>query len=162
VEPAGLTFNAPPGLLTVTLLVRDAAGDIIDRDVRMVPVPNPVASTLALSTPVVLRARNPLELRAWSDDESPPVYAARDFQRSDRLRVRIRVYGNASDGAVISARLLGARGAALAQLPVQAADGGYYHVDLTPSSISRGEFVIAIQAEKGTERVEAMVPFRVR
>ena len=162
VAPAGLTFNAPPGLLTVTLLVRDAAGDIIDRDVRMVAVPNPIASTLALSSPVVLRARNPLELRAWSDDESPPVYASRDFQRSDRLRVRVRVYGSASDGAVVSARLLGARGAVLAQLPVQAAGGGFHHVDLTPSSISRGEFVIAIQAEKGTERVEAMVPFRVR
>ena len=162
VTPDGVSFDAPPGLLTVTLLVRDAAGDIIDRDVRMVPVPNPIASTLALSTPVVFRARNPLELRAWREDESPPVYAARDFQRSDRLRVRIRVYGSASDGAAVTARLLGARGAALAQLPVEDVHDGYYQVDLTPSSISRGEFVIAIQAEKGTERVEAMVPFRVR
>ena len=163
VEPRGVTFNAPPGTLSLTLSVRDAAGEVIDRDVRTVAIPQPALATLALSTPVVFRARNPVELRALSADASPPVYAGRDFQRSDRLRVRVTLYGTKSEGASVSARLLGARGASLSELQVQPAGSpGLYELDLSPSSISRGEFVIAFQAEKGTERVEAMVPIRVR
>jgi VWFA-related protein len=163
VDATGVTFNAPPGPLVLTLSVRDAAGDIIDRDVRTIAIPQPATATLAFGTPVVFRARNPVELRALNAAASPPVYAGRDFQRSDRLQVRVTLYGSSSDGATVSARLLGARGAALSELPVQpSATRGLYQIDLTPSSISRGEFVIAFQAEKGTERAEAMVPIRVR
>jgi VWFA-related protein len=163
VEASGVTFHAPSGPLVVTLSVRDAAGEVIDRDVRTVAVPQPAGTSLAFSTPVVFRARSPLELRALNANASPPVYAGRDFQRSDRLQVRIKLYGTASEGATVSARLLGARGAALSELPVQpSATRGLYQLDLTPSSISRGEFVIAFQAEKGTERVEALVPIRIR
>ena len=163
IDQKGVTFNAPTGPLTLTFIVRDANGDLIDREVRNVSVPQPSLATLALSTPVVFRARNPVELRALSQS-SPPVYAGREFQRLDhRVRVSVALYGSKSDGAVVSARLLGVRGTALSELPVQSAGtAGLYHVDLTPSSISRGQFVIAIQAEKGTERVEAMVPFRLR
>jgi hypothetical protein len=38
---------------------------------------------------------------------------------------------------------------------------GIYQIDFVPS-ISRGEFLIAIEALKDAERAEAMVPFRVR
>ena len=163
VDPKGLTFNASPGPLSVTLTVRDAAGDIIDRDARTIAIPQPSRATLALSTPVVFRARNPVELRALGEVASPPVYASRDFERSDRLRVRVMLYGSESEGADVSARLLGARGASLSELPIQpATTPGIYQLDLAPASISRGEFVIAIQAQKGTERVEAMVPIRIR
>ena len=163
VDASGVTFNAPPGPLVLTLSVRDAEGELIDRDVRTIAIPQPTAATLAFSTPVVFRARNPIELRALNADRSLPVYAGRDFQRSDRLQVRVTLYGSAKEGATVTARLLGARGAALSELPVQASGtSGVYRVDLTPSSISRGEFVIAFQAENGTERAEAMVPIRVR
>ena len=163
VDAHGERFDAPPGMLTLTLSVRDSAGELIDREVRAVPVPRPARASLAFGTPVVFRARNPLELRALNEDPQPPVYAARDFDRSDRLRVRVQLYGTASGDASVSARLLGARGKALADLLVQTRDkGGIYEVDLTPSSISRGEFVIAITAVKGSERVETMVPIRIR
>jgi VWFA-related protein len=159
VEPRGTSFAAAPGSLVLNLSVRDSEGEIIDKEVRTVSVPRADAASLALSTPVMFRARNPVEARAL--DHNPPVYAGRDFDRSDRLRVRVQVYGNASDGATVSARLLGARGASLATLPVHSVRPGLYQVDLVPS-ISRGEFLIAIEAVKDAERVEAMVPFRVR
>ena len=163
IDARGQTFSAPSGRLTVNVSVRDANGEIIDREVRTVVVPQPASATLALSTPVMFRARNPIELRAFGEEASPPVYAAREFDRTDRLRVRVTLYGTASEDAVVSARLLGTRGAALSPLPVQPSGArGIYQVDLTASSIARGEFVIAIQAEKGTERVETLVPFRIR
>ncbi len=139
--------------------MRDAEGEILDKEARTISVPNADGVALAISTPVMFRARNPLEVRALNGD--PPVYAGRDFDRSDRLRVRAQVYGKSSEGAIVSARLLGARGAALATLPVQPVGEGIYQIDFVPS-ISRGEFLIAIQALKDAERAEAMVPFRVR
>jgi hypothetical protein len=163
VDPRGLSFEAPSGILNLTLLVRDAAGEIIDRELRSVSVPQHTGTTLAFSTPVVFRARNPIELRALTSEPSPPIHAGRDFERQDRMRVRVTLYGTESNGAVVTARLLGARGAALSDLSVQRGNtAGVYQVDVTASSISRGQFVLAIQATKDAERIEAMVPFRVR
>ena len=159
VEPRGLTFAAPPGRLVLNFSVRDAQGEIIDKEVRAVTVPQPDGVALGLSTPVMYRARNPVESRAL--DHNPPVYAGRDFDRGDRLRVRVHVYGHAGEGAAVSARLLGTRGATLAKLPVQTVSPGIYQVDFV-TSISRGEFLIAIEAVKEAERVETMVPFRIR
>lgn len=163
VEEGGLTFHAPPGPLRLTLTVRDQAGEIIDREDRTIAVPRPEQARLALSTPMVFRARNPVELRALGDGTTPPVHVGRDFERHERMRVRVTLYGTESHGATVTARLVGPRGAALSDLPVQPGGApGLYHVDLTAGSISRGEFVIALLAEKGTERAEAMVAFRIR
>ena len=163
VEERGVTFTAPPGALRLALTVRDGAGEVIDREERTVAVPEPEHATLALSTPTVFRARNPVELRAFANGTMPPVHVGRDFERHERLRVRVMLYGTESEGATLTARLLGPRGAALSALPVQPAGvPGMYQVDLVAASISRGEFVIALRAEKGTERAEAMVAFRVK
>jgi VWFA-related protein len=163
IEPHGRTFRAPPGQLTVIVSSRDAAGELIEKETRTLIIPQPGLSTIALSTPMIFRARNPVELRAFSAEVMPPVYAARDFERNDRLRVRITLYGTSTDGCVVSARLLGTRGAFLSTIPIhQAPAPGVYHVDLAASSISRGDFIISIQAEKGGERVERMVPIRIR
>ena len=163
IEARGRTFRAPPGQLTVSVSSRDSAGEIIEKETRTLIVPKADLSTFALSTPMMFRARTPLELRALAAEAMPPIYAARDFDRSDRLRVRVTLYGTSTDGCVLSARLLGTRGAFLSSLPIQRGTSpGVYDVDLTASSISRGDFVIAIQAEKGGERVERMVPIRIR
>jgi hypothetical protein len=163
VDPHGSTFGAPPGEVTLTFMVKDAAGEIIDRDVRRVTVPEATRATLALSTPVVFRARTSLELRALNEAAGPPVHAGRDFERQDRIRIRVGVYGSESAGASVSARLLGVRGTPLSSLPVQpGGQPGVFQVEITPGSISRGQYVIALLAEKDTHRMEALVPFRVR
>jgi VWFA-related protein len=163
IESRGQTFQAPSGPLTVSVSALDAAGEVIDKETRTLIVPQASLTTIALSTPVIYRARNPVELRALSTEAMPPVYASRDFDRSDRVRVRVTLYGTATDGCVMTARLLGTRGAVLSPLPIESAGTpGVYQVDLPASSISRGDFVIAIQAEKGVERVERMVPIRIR
>jgi hypothetical protein len=111
---------------------------------------------------MVFRARNPLELRTLSSAAQPPAHAGREFVRTERLRVRIPVYGGASEGAVVSAKLLGARGVALTDLPTQrGAAPGVYEVDLTLTSVSLGSFLISIEARNGDERAEALVPFKV-
>src|SRR5206468_2893821 len=59
-----LSFKADPGALQIKTTVRDARGQTIDEESRQVTVPELARAQLALSSPAVLRARNPAELRA--------------------------------------------------------------------------------------------------
>ena len=161
VPQGGVTFAAPPGALTVTFTIHDAAGDVLDKEVRPVNVPDVAAGPLGLSTPLIFRVRSPKELRALSTDEAP-AYAGREFEREDRLRIRFAAHGRTSGGASISARLLGARGARLTDLAVQHRPAyGDHEIDLPLQTLAPGEFVVAIQARNGEEMAEAMVPLRV-
>jgi VWFA-related protein len=161
VPQGGLTFEAAPGPVTVTFTIHDAAGDVLDREVRTVGVPDVVGGPLGLSTPLLFRVRTPIELRALSTDGAP-AYAGREFEREDRLRIRFAAHGRSSRGAAITARLLGTRGARLADLPVQhRPEYGDHEIDLPLRTLAPGEFVVAIEARSGEEQVEAMVPLRV-
>ena len=160
VEPAGTSFEAPPGSLKMSFTVRDKAGEVIDRAVRVVEVPDASAPALALTTPVVSRVRNVTDLRAVMS-EKPPVYAGRDFARTDRLLVRFGTYRTLEDGRV-SARLMSRAGAKLVDLPVAADPArSVYTIDLPLFSIARGEYILSIEATREGERAEALVAFRV-
>ncbi len=59
----GPTFAMPPGNAKVQVTVRDAEDRVIDTEVRTVTVPDVAGAGLTWSTPVLLRARTPIELR---------------------------------------------------------------------------------------------------
>lgn len=61
-----LSFAAPPGALQLQTIVRDGDGTTIDEDTRSISVPDFGAATLAISSPVVLRARNAAETRVMA------------------------------------------------------------------------------------------------
>jgi VWFA-related protein len=160
IDPAGTSFEAPPGSLRLTATVRAADGEVIDRDARTVVVPASVWPALALTTPVVHRVRTPAERRSVMSAR-PLVHAGRDFDRTDRLLVRFATYPGAGETR-LSATLLSRAGAKLVDLPVtpESARGGYA-IDLPLSSIARGEYVLSIDARRDAERAEALVAFRV-
>jgi hypothetical protein len=155
----GTSFEAPPGPLQLAFAIRNASGDVIDRDVRVLPVPDAASPELGVSTPTVYRARTLKEAR----EGHLPVYAGRDFERTDRVILRFATSGSASASARVSARLLGRAGAPLTSLPVQSdPQGDGYLIELPLTSIARGEFVVSIEASGGDERAEALVAFRIR
>jgi VWFA-related protein len=157
----GVTFVAAPGPLELDFTVHDEAGEVVDRELREVDVGDPGQTLLALTTPVLSRARNAAEFRALS--EVPTPYAGREFSRTDRLLVRGFAYGAKAEGAEITAQLVGPRGATLAQLPVRRAgsqDG--FLIDLPLTSLALGEFLIAIAARTPEDHVETYVPLRIR
>ncbi len=161
VKPGGTTFEASPGSLRVTATIRDRDGELIDRDALVLLVPDAAAPALALSTPVVYRARNPSDLRAISGAAQPPVYAGRDFERTDRMFVSFRPFGSFENGRM-SAALMTRTGTRLSELAVQ--DDPLRHgylIDVPLSSIARGEFVVSIEASRGSERVETLVAIRI-
>ena len=156
----------------MAVTVRNAAGEVIDRQRQSVVVPKAEGVRLALSTPVVFRARSALELRSLSSPAAP-VFAGREFGRADRMRVRVMVYGSAAAGVPVTATLLGSRGAKLTDLPITLADlpiesnraaasgEHHYEIDLPLLSVGFGDYLIRIAAGTGDARAEMLVPFRV-
>lgn len=160
-EAEGAAFRVNPGTVELDLTILDDEGEIIDREQRVVQVPEPEA--LTLTTPVVSRARNAAEFRSLSSEPVPTPFAGREFSRTDRLLVRGFAYGAGSAGAEISAQLVGPRGATLVELPVRPmGKDGRYVLDLPLTSLATGEFLIAIAARTPDDRVETYIPLRIR
>ena len=162
IKDAGAVFTSPPGTVQLDLTIRDSAGEMIDREQRTITVPDPGKTTLALTTPVVSRARSASEFRSLLSGPDPVAFAGRDFSRSDRLLVRVTPYGSASTDAEVTAQLVGPRGTTLAELPIHAeGEGGGFRLDLPLSSLATGEFLISLAARTAAERVETLVPLRI-
>ncbi|CAN5662462.1 hypothetical protein BH23ACI1_BH23ACI1_14610 [soil metagenome] len=159
-DAPSVSFPATTGDVQIVAVTRNAHGDILDREQRTLGIPKPGDSALALSTPVVLRARTPLEVKAL-DAGTGTAAATREFVRTDRLRIRIAPFGLAAAGATLKAALLGARGGRLVELPIRAT-GRYHEVDLPLGSIAQGEFLIRVEALSAEHKAEALVAFRVK
>ena len=81
-------------------------------------------SPLSIATPVLFRARTPLELRGIQSAPQPPPFAGRQFERTDRIIVRFDVFGASAADATVTVTLLSRQGAKLATMPLKKTDGG--------------------------------------
>jgi VWFA-related protein len=161
-EDGHTSFNAPAGTVQLDFTIRDSSGEMIDREQRTITIPDLGKTTLALTTPIVSRARSASEVRSLLLVPEPIAFAGREFSRSDRLLLRVAPYGTASTDAEVTAQLVGPRGTTLAELPIHAeGEGGGFRLDLPLSSLATGEFLIAIAARTSGERVETLVPLRI-
>lgn len=157
-----VTLAAGPGRHQLHIAARNAQDETIADETRAIDVPAFGDAMLTLGTPVVLCARNPVELRTIGEGRDLPPFAGRDFVRSDRLFVSVGVYGKSARSANVSARLVNRSGATLLPLMIaRTAVEGRYAIVLPLSSVARGEYVIAITAEAGDDRAEALVPLRI-
>jgi VWFA-related protein len=162
VDDRGPTFVLPEGVVKVAVSVRDAEDRVIDTEVRSVTVPPADSSGLSWSTPVLLRARTPIEVRTLLAAADPAPFAGNDLVRADRLLVRAALFGT-PEGATVTSRLVSRAGRDLVALPIApvASRPGTYQVDLPLSSVAAGDYVIALTATRGAETVETFVSIRV-
>jgi VWFA-related protein len=162
VEPSGASFPVPSGSLKVTVTVEDSAGDVIDRDVRTIDVPDPAAPMLSLSSPTVFRTQNAREFRMDRGPAALP-FPGREFVHGDRLLIRFGVYGTAAATAKITAKILSQWGKDLSELTLTrvSPNDTEYELDLPLGSVARGDFVLAFTATAGAETTRAFVPIRV-
>ena len=162
-DAGALSFPSPPGAVQLQTTVRDANGNILDEDRRPFSVPDLAAADLAISAPVLLRARTVADARAIAGARQAVPFAGREFTRTDRVFVRFSVYGAAAAEAEVSVRLTSKTGATLLELPVAKMAGAEtaYQIDLPLASIARGDYLIAVAAAHGEERTRALVPLRV-
>ena len=158
-----LSLPSPPGPVQLRVTARDAAGNILDEDRRPFVVPDLSSENLAFGVPALLRAHTVVEARALADGQPASPYAGCEFGRTDRVFVRVSLYGAAAGDAEVSARLTNKADSTLLEIPATRVPSSLttYQVDLPLASIARGDYLIAIAATHGEERIRALVPIRV-
>jgi VWFA-related protein len=156
-----LSFDVPAGELVLKMKVLDPRGDEIESEQRRIAVPAFDGSKLTIGSPMILRTRTAREARAVAEGGEAQAEARREFDRLDRLFIRFPVYGgHGSDPP--AARLLNRKGKELHSLPVATIAEGVYQIDLQLSLTVRDDYLVAIEARRGTESATALVPFTVR
>jgi VWFA-related protein len=159
--PSGLAaFDAAPGPVTIRRTLVQTDGSLADREDLVLEVPDFANTPLTIGTPVVFRARTPLELRAIQSARDPAPFAGRQFERTDRIVARFGVFGPAASDATVTVTLLSRRGAKLSTMPLKTTAGGY-EIDLPIGSIARGEYVFEIVASRGADQAKTLLSFKV-
>lgn len=161
-----VTFDAPPGKLSLRWSIEEKPDQILDTDDRTIDVPDFTEPTARLTTPLVYVVRTPREFQSIKNDASAAPTATREFRRTERLFLRLGgvVPGGQGSTLAYTARLLNRQGDAMADLTVTPPkDGvGVATMDFPLASLPIGEFLIEIAATAaGGADVTELVAFRM-
>ncbi len=156
-----VVFEADPGELLMRVSVEGRDGDLIDRDVQDLDLPDFSAPEVALSTPVVLRATGPLEYRALRDAVDAVPSVGREFRRTDRLLIRFRAYAPGDSQPALQVELLNRAGESMSTLPTTAQAGveGVNQVDLPLAGLAPSQYLIAITASTPEGEAKELIAF---
>ena len=156
-------FEADPGALELNFAIEDEYGDVIDRAVTEVTVPDFTGTDVALSTPSVLRAQNALEMRQFVADVDALPTASRYFRRTDQLLVRVEAYTPGDIPPVVTAQLLNRQGSSMLELPIERpSPAGPHQLTLQLAPFPRGDYLIEISAAVGDDVATEFVAFRIQ
>jgi VWFA-related protein len=153
--------DARPGRLELEMKIRDAAGSVIDTDLRDLEVPNLEGPRPFLGVPEVVRTLSEREFREASANPDARPAATRNFNRSERLLVRVPAFG--AGGMAVTARLLNPIGKAMRDLPPLPSSPleGVTQFDLPLGSLAPGNYSLEVTASNGTGDARELVAFRV-
>jgi VWFA-related protein len=154
VGPTKISFDAQPGKMQLRVSVESAGSEVLDSEVREIAIPDLTSPDSVIGTPAVFRARTVREFQQLKTDAQAAPTAAREFSRSDRVFVRVPVYGQSP---TVTAKLLNRAGDAMSELPASGGGGATRDFDLTLSSLPPGEYLVEISTGSSKE----LVGFRV-
>jgi len=156
-------FPVDPGPLELNVAIEDEYGDVLDRAVDELTIPDFTGPDVALSTPQVFRAHNAPQLRQLLADTEALPTATRFFRRTDQLLIRVEAYAPGDTPPVVRAQLLSREGTSMMELPVaRAANEGAFQVMLQLAPFPRGDFLVELSASSGNDVATALVPFRIQ
>jgi VWFA-related protein len=161
--PTSISFEAPPGRLTLRLAINGSNGQL-DSDDREVVVPDLTATDLAMATPRIFVARTARDFQAINRGENTSPTASRDFRRTDRLVIRTDAYAPGNAAVTMTSKLLNKQGQKMIDLQVTpaAADKGGYIIDLPLASLAQGEYLLEVAAAaEGQQAATELIAFRV-
>ncbi len=158
-----VTFEAQPGRMQLRLSVEGQGADVIDSEVREVTVPDLSSPQTTFATPQLFRARSLPELQRLKGEPQPVPVAARDFSRSERLLLRVAVYGPAGTTPALKALMVNRGGQTMSELPVATAgsSGGLSQVEVSLANLSPGDYGISLTATGEGGNATELVAFRV-
>jgi hypothetical protein len=159
--PSQVVFDAPPGTMQLRLSVEGASAGVIDSEVRDVVVPDLTKTTTSLGTPAVFRARTPRELQQMKADPKAIPATTREFSRTDRVFVRVPVYGAGAPS--LSVHLLNRTGQPMSEVPVTApvSSDAEPMMDVPLAGLAPGEYLLEIKANGEGGEAKELVGFRV-
>ena len=154
--------DVPPGAVLVRFSAANAGGDVVDRWEVPVTVPDLSGATLAVATPVFVRARTTAAFQALRRGEAGTPSPDREFRPTDLIVVRTTIAGAGIDAtpATVAAEVLTREGKALATLPATLT-GGQYQVDLPLRSLALGEYVLRFTATRGQTSATGTAGFAI-
>ncbi len=158
--PARVNFDVPPGLMHLRVTVESGDQSTLDSEVRDVDVPDLTSSDAVIGTPVVYRARTVRQMADLKAEVDPIPAIGHEFNRAERLLVRVPVYGAAPS---LSARLLNRAGDAMQDLDVAppATPGKPAEIELPLAGLAPGDYVIEISAPAEPQPAMQYVGIRV-
>jgi hypothetical protein len=158
--PSRVTFDAAPGKMQLRVSVEGAGSQVLDTEVREINVPDMTGTQTTMGTPEVFRARTVREYQQLKSDVDPVPLAAREFSRTDRLLIRVPVYGPGGTSPPLSVHVLNRAGSAMSELAAQPAPkAGAQQFDLPLAGMAPGEYVLEIKTADGDAK--ELIGFRV-
>src|SRR5262249_27364560 len=124
-KPAGgrVSFEVPPGQMSLKLSVEGAAGQVLDSDMRDLVVPDYTKAQPLISEPAIYRARTQRDMQAVLMDPNAMPTAAREFSRTERLVLRFSAYVPGGGPSSPTVELLNRDGKKMADVPAKAFAG---------------------------------------
>ena len=165
VDPAGTIVRGPARRDQSHPSVLDGTGDIIDREAKLVDVPDPEASPLWITSPALFRAQNVREFRGLERGPTAMPFPGREFVRTDRLVIQLRSARRRRSRAPRSRRASSASGARTspscrsrrAQLRTRP-----YELELPLATVARGDYPDRdLSVESAADHARAFVPIRI-
>ena len=156
------TFEADPGLMHINLAIEGDGGEVLDRDRGEVEIPDFTGPDVAFSTPAFHRARTNLEWEALVEDWDAVPTPSREFRRTERLILRFDVYSPGTTRPDVEAWMLNRRGDRMYPLTVVESEGRPYQVDVQPTGLAPGDYVIELTARSAGQDVTELVAFRLQ
>ena len=160
--PQRVSFEADAGPLDVRIVLADQEGKTIDRETRVIEVPDYAGEVAALGTPRFHRPRTLREFQTLAADADAIPVATRDFVRTDRLLIRFDATGPKGEPAAPTAAILSRAGRKMfdVQVAVATAEGASHQIDLALAPLSAGEYLLEIAA--APEGPRQLAAFRIR
>lgn len=158
---ASVSFPAAPGQIDLRIVVENARGQVIDSTAQSIAVPDYARAPIAFGTPRVYRARTAREMLLVRNNLEAAPTAAREFSRGERLLIRFDAYAAGGARPEVTAKLLNRTGAAMADVPVQAAEGKPFQIDFPLASLAAGEYLIQIEGKGASGAAQHVLAFKV-
>jgi VWFA-related protein len=157
-----VVFDAPPGKVQLRVSVEGSSSQVLDSEIRELTVPDLTAPQPTLGTPLILRARTLPELNKLKADPDAIPTASREFSRTDRLVVRVPVYGPGGTTPPLKVHILNRAGNAMNELPVApSAKPGVQQIELSVAALPPGEYVLEIKTGDQDGDAKELVGFRI-
>ena len=148
--------------MQLSVVIEGSDGEVLDRDLDEIEIPDFTGPDLALSTPSFYVARNALQFRAIVDSLDVEPVAVREFRRTDDVLIRVESHAPGDVFPNVEARLLNRGGELIYPLDVrQAIDGHPHQVHLKPVSLPPGEYIVELRAITAEDDVTELVAFRL-